>query len=98
MANWMFFALGALVLFNVFATIRVVRDTNLTVGQRAAQAGLVWVLPVLGSVLILNFLAADRLPFPAPAATLSDSNPGDETTLAPGPSVCGCPGGGGDGD
>ena len=98
MANWTIFALGALVLLNVTASIRVARSAGLTIGQRVGQAGLVWFLPVVGPALVLSFLAADRSPFSASPATLSDSYPGDETVLAPGPSPCGCSGGGGDGD
>ena len=97
MANWLVYALAALVLLNGVASIAILRSEGPNVTQKLLQTALVWIVPIVGAVLTLSFSASDGLSGHSSSSTLALSHPGDETTLAPGPSPCGCAGtGGGD--
>jgi hypothetical protein len=50
--------IGAVVALNLWATLRLVRDTRYTSLQRVLMGILVWVVPVVGSVGVL--LATSR--------------------------------------
>ena len=97
MANWMVYSLALLAALNLFASAAVLRAVSLSSTQRWVQVGLVWMVPLVGSVLALAFLAADRPSRHVLSSHDPSPGPGDETTLAVGPSICGCSeSGGGD--
>jgi hypothetical protein len=98
MGNWMIYSLALLALLNFAASVAIIRADSLARAQRSVQIVLVWLVPVVGAVLALAFLAADR----PTAQVLSGHDPalgpGDETSLARGPTLCGCSGSGGGDD
>jgi hypothetical protein len=49
-------ALGAALLLNVLATILLIRSEYLTRTQKAAQAALNWLLPLVGSIVVIAVL------------------------------------------
>ncbi|MGQ5270749.1 hypothetical protein [Xanthomonas arboricola] len=87
-------AIIALLALNAFASLGVLRSGNLPLQRRFVQLALVWLVPVVGAVLCLSFLATD---------TISDEQSLDRTAFvdnadagglpydaAPGSSLCGC--------
>ena|SRR5688572_15457088 len=98
MAHWTVFGLTLLAALNLFASVAVFRAFSHSSTQRWVQVALVWLVPVVGSVLALAFLAADRPSRHVLSSRDPSLGPGDETNLADGPSVCGCSGSGGGDD
>lgn len=49
---------AAVIVLNGFASLRVFRNHQVTLAQRRLQLILIWLLPVVGAVLCLSFLAS----------------------------------------
>jgi hypothetical protein len=49
-------ALSAALLLNIVATIFLSRSDYLSLTQKAAQAALIWVLPLVGSIVVIAVL------------------------------------------
>src|SRR5687768_112748 len=92
-------ALGVLFTLNVIASIRVVGNSTMPTAPRTLQLLLVWIVPVIGAVVCLSFVATD---------TVGNAGSLDRTAFAdnagvghplsdasPGASVCGSDGGSG---
>ena len=56
--------------YQAYVTIRVIRSSEYTKGQRIGQAFLIWLLPVLGAVEIFEVLEIDRYGMDARVARL----------------------------
>jgi hypothetical protein len=68
--------LAALVAFDVAITVAVARSDVYSPRQKAMQAALVWLVPVLGTVLVGVVLWSDRVPRgPRHAADGHDGEP-----------------------
>ena len=52
--------LGLLVVLNLIVMIAVFRDQGLTVLQKTAQTFLIWILPFIGALIVLVFLAQNH--------------------------------------
>lgn len=90
MAIWVMFSLALLTGLNLLASVAVVRSASFSAAQRRAQIALIWVVPVVGGIIALAFIATD---VPADReAFIRDSgiHAGEETTLAQVPRPCGC--------
>jgi len=98
MANWMIACLALLVAVNLFASFAVARSPSISLSQRLVQGLFVWLLPIVGATIVLAFMAADRHSRAESLALETSLYPGDETTMAQGPSPCGCSTDGGGGD
>ena len=50
--------LGALVVYlSLMATVGVLRTDALTIGQKAAQAAIAWLIPIIGARLVVHLLS-----------------------------------------
>jgi hypothetical protein len=72
--------LGSLAALNLWATAKVLRDRDASRGQRAAQAAVVWLLPVVGALLVIRLKGDDA----DPSRHASPANPdaGDDYGLS----------------
>lgn len=92
----------AIVVFNITATITVLRPGSLSRNQRIAQIMLVWLIPVIGAVICLAVTASQIREIPPtrkhdPLHLPSDGGAPDGASIG----ICGCGGdssgdGGGD--
>ena len=50
------------ILFNIYATIRVWSKNEFDKFQKTAQSIIVWLVPIIGALLILTFIKDDETP------------------------------------
>lgn len=65
---------------NLWATWKVLQDRLSTPGQLAAQAAIVWLLPIIGGLLVIR-LKSDHLESPS-GRYREDADPGDDSGLS----------------
>lgn len=101
-------ALVGLIALNAVASFKILANPTMDVSRRFMQVALIWLVPVIGSVVCLAFLATDTVPDkPGLDRTAFVQNAdigGDPWDAPPGANICGCSdpvdvgGGGGAGD
>jgi hypothetical protein len=79
--------IGALVLYNLYATVLVVRAEVYERGQKIRQIVIIWLLPLVGAVLVrLALNAAERTPKPVDRAFIpQEPNAETDARNIPGP-------------
>lgn len=90
MAIWAMVSLALLIGLNLLASVAVVRSASFSAAQRRAQIALIWVVPVVGGIIALAFIATDVPAHREAFVRDSGIHAGEETTLAHVPSPCGC--------
>lgn len=53
-------ALGALILFNVYVSIRLVYYSGYAIFQKAWQLLIIWLLPIVGALLVHSLIVVPR--------------------------------------
>jgi len=88
--------LVALLALNSWASLRVLSNSDAPAVRRLAQLALVWLVPVVGPVLCLVFLAGDtnaHMSVRYGTEFADNTSAGDPPQIrAPGSSLCGCAG------
>lgn len=97
--GWQAAVLGILMMLNLAATWVVLRSSGFSAAQRRWQLALIWVLPLIGSVVCVQ-LARTYAREAGLVLSQHDPNryPGDGAYSEDGPSICGCGSGGESGD
>jgi hypothetical protein len=74
------FGIGILgvVLYQIFVTVRLVKFTGYSIGQKIAQSLLVWLVPVLGAWIVHSVMRMIRAPI---AKTDRDFTPQDPQSV-----------------
>lgn len=97
--DWQTVVIGSLVLLNLVASIAVACNLSLSGGQRWLQVVLVWALPLFGAAVFLLIASIHRREARFDLSRPASSHGfGDESSMAEGPSICGCSGAGEGGD
>ena len=91
--SWLFVAIATLLLcLNLAGSLVVMRNLDLSASQRAIQLLVIWLVPVIGSIICMSFsssqsdnrdLALDRTAF----ADNVDAGDGGPSGV---PGICGC--------
>jgi hypothetical protein len=68
-------AIVALVILNIFVSIRLISDVGSTTLQKLFQLLLVWLLPIVGGVFVLSLVARPRVIERDPGFTEAGRNP-----------------------
>lgn len=53
---------AALVVLNIYVTVRLLLKAELTGFQKIAQITIIWIIPILGAFTILTFIKDDETP------------------------------------
>ena len=90
----------ALLLLNGLASVRIIRDENLSVVRRITQLLVVWLVPVVGAVICLVLGANDVLAWSSRDRTafVNNADASGEQSIAHSVSLEACTGDGGGGD
>ena len=97
--DWQMVVIGSLVPLNLVASVAVIGNLSLSGRQRWLQIVLVWLLPVFGAATFLLFASMQKRESRFDLSRHTPSHGfGDESSMAEGPSICGCSGAGEGGD